>query len=301
MAKKSRLPGIDPAALQEEVPSLSSTPAASPLEPPAPVAERRDVVAVAPTSSALVPPPLPPPAPTSDDWHENIFLRLGLAACLAFMLGYLAGKPYETIQLVVPPPAAAPRSPPTVVPDPAVVQALAAERDARAGLNALLADLSALLAAAAEGRDFSLPLNRLRAAAGSDVATLAVLDGLQPFAAGVPTLTTLFAEFERETAPLLAQSTPVVAQGLPGRTLAWARGLLEPDRLAARSIGLVAMRADLVRGLPEAAAGRLAGLDPSAALALQDWALAAYARAGLDRVVRETALVAVGAAARMAR
>lgn len=112
MAKKSRLPGIDPAALQEEVPSLSSTPAASPLEPPAPVAERRDVVAVAPTSSALVHPPLHTPAPISGDWHENIFLRLGLAACLAFMLGYLAGKPYETIQLVVPPPAAAPARPP---------------------------------------------------------------------------------------------------------------------------------------------------------------------------------------------
>ena len=101
---------------------------------------------------------------------------------------------------------------------------------------------------------------------------------------------------EEELAGPLVCGFDVTVDRLPG----WL-GQLEPDRLAARSIGFEAMRADLVRGLPEAAAGRLAGLDPSAALALQDWALAAYARAGLDRVVRETALVAVGAAARMAR
>ncbi len=314
MAKKTRLPDIDPAGLQEEVPSLSSAPAAmpSPAAPavPSPPAPPVEVAAVAP-----VPPPSPAPAPVpapallapalpapAGAWHENAVLRISAAACLAFVLGYLAGRPQETpAGPVASPPAAQPSPLTVVVPDPGVVQALAAERAARARLDAVLAEFNALLNAAAEGRDFSAGLERLRAAAGGDATTLAVLDGLRPFAAGVPPLAALAATFEQEAAQLLAQATPVAAQGIPGRTLAWARGLLEPDRLAARIAVIEAARADLARGLPEAAAGRLTGLDPQGAAALQDWAMAARARAGLDRAVRETALVAVAAAARMAR
>ncbi len=297
MAKKTRLPDIDPAALQEEVPSLSSAPAAVPpaAEPPAPPVEARDVVPVAPVSSALVPAPVPALPPPPSAWHENTALRLSVAAGLALMLGFLAGKPYGAPALPVA------LAPPVVVADPAVVQALAAEREARARLDGVLAEFNALLGAAAEGRDFSPRLDRLRAAAGGDGATLAALDGLRPFVTGVPTLAALAAEFEREAAQLLAQAAPVAAQGMPGRALAWARGLREPDRLAARGRVIEAMRADLARGLPEAAAGRLAGLDPQGAAALRDWALAARARAGLDMAVRETALVAVAAAGRMAR
>lgn len=137
MTDKKKLPKIDPAALEEMVPKLSSAadlapgaaaaseltapapePAAQPMdhpfEPPpttlaaavpaveTPQADTLAIEAPPATAPTIAVTPVWPATPVQTyapvvPWHKNLMLRLSLLASVSFSLGYLAGRPFDQL------------------------------------------------------------------------------------------------------------------------------------------------------------------------------------------------------------
>ena len=296
---------------------------APPVEPPAglgPAARAAMAPPVRPAAPPPTPPaaavrPLPFPAPetpraaSGKGWHRSTAVRLGVGVVLAFLVGFLVGRPWPPMSDQVAEAVQAARQ--EVAAEIQQIRAQAAQalldseargNAARAQADRTQAELNALLAmrgltsralatavalhASAEaGRPFNVELAAARQEAGSAIRLAAALDRMAPYAGGVPSFTTLVESFET-AAPLALQAGEVVVEtSLYWRIWETVVSLYTGGSLteqAARATGVSAARRDLARGDLAGAVAAIEALDHGARAAMEGWLTGARDRMALD-------------------
>jgi hypothetical protein len=236
-------------------------------------------------------------------------VRLGTGVVVAFVIGFLVGRPWPPMSDQVAEAVQAARQ--EVAAEIQQVRAQAAQalldseargnaaraqaERAQAELNALLAmrgltsralaTAVALHASAEAGRPFNVELAAARQEAGSAIRLAAALDRMAPFAGGVQSFTALVESFEIAAPRALQAGEATLETSWYWRIWETVVSLFTGGSLteqAARATGISQARRDLARGDLAGAVAAMETLDAGARGAMEPWIAAARDRLALD-------------------